>query len=560
MSHPNSQRTPLGCLYHWEKTAPNTVHLTQPVGGGKVVDYTWAQIMNEVRRMAAHLKSLNLPPQSQIALLAKNTAHWMMADWAIWMAGHVTVPLYPTLNSETVRYILEHSESKLLFIGKLDEWKDMKPGVPDSMPLITLPMAPADIAGAKWDDIIAKTAPLQGEPDRELDEMATIVYTSGSTGQPKGVMQSFRSFNICGTLMHSVIPANASDRMLSYLPLAHVAERLVTQNNSTYHGFHVFFADSLSTFVADLRRARPTIFFSVPRLWTKFQLGVCDKLPLKKQKLMFAIPFLGKKVKRKILEQLGLQDVRIAITGAAPLPPPSIAWYRSLGLELLEAFGMSENFAYSHFTRPGMARIGYVGNTNPDVECRIDPETHEILVKSPAQMMGYFKAPEVTATCYTADGFFRTGDMGEIDQQGRLKVTGRVKELFKTSKGKYVAPVPIENKVGAHPKVEAVCVGGANQPATFALVLLSEETRKIVAGGGDRTAIDSELTELLEQVNSTLDPHEHMQFAVIVKDAWGIDNGFLTPTMKIKRNIIEKRYEPQVDQWFSTRKTVIWEG
>ncbi|MGH8430385.1 MAG: AMP-binding protein, partial [Solimonas sp.] len=332
MSTAPDTRTPLACLYHWEKTCPQTVHLTQPIGGGQVIEYTWAQIMDQVRRMATHLQSLALPPRSQIALLAKNTAHWMMADWAIWMAGHVTVPLYPTLNADTVRYILEHSDSRLLFVGKLDGWDMMKPGVPAGMPQIALPMAPAG-AGESWEEIVARSAPLQGEPDRGLDEMATIIYTSGSTGQPKGVMQSFGSFNIAGTLMHDVIPARADDRMLSYLPLAHVAERLVTQNNSTYHGFHVFFAESLETFVSDLRRARPTIFFSVPRLWTKFQLGVSAKLPPEKQKLLFRIPFVGRKVKRKILEQLGLQDVRIAITGAAPLPAPSIAWYRSLGLE-----------------------------------------------------------------------------------------------------------------------------------------------------------------------------------------------------------------------------------
>ncbi|AXQ29722.1 AMP-binding acetyl-CoA synthetase [Solimonas sp. K1W22B-7] len=552
-------RTPLACLYHWEKTTPDTIHLTQPVGGGKVVDYRWNELMDEVRRMAAHLQSLNLPPRSQVAILAKNTAHWMMADWAILMAGHVSVPLYPTLNAETVRYILDHSESKLLFIGKLDEWEQMKSGVPAGMPSITLPLAPEGAPGEKWEDIIARTAPLQGNPDRALDEMATIVYTSGSTGQPKGVMQTFRSFNVCGTMMHDVIPANSSDRMLSYLPLAHVAERLVVQNSSTYHGFRVFFAESLNTFVQDLRRARPTIFFSVPRLWTKFQLGVLDKLPLKKQKLLFSIPFVGKKLKYKILEQLGLQDVRVAFTGAAPLPPPTVAWYRSLGLELLEAYGMSENFAYSHFTRPGSARVGYVGPTNLGVSCRIG-DNGEILVKSPAQMLGYYKEPEKSAECYTDDGFFKTGDMGEIDEQGRLRITGRVKELFKTSKGKYVAPVPIENKIGAHPKIEAVCIGGANQPATFALVLLSEDARKHVAAGGDRAAIGTELTSLMDQVNETLDPHEQIQFAVVVKDIWNIDNGFLTPTMKIRRNIIEKRYEPNVDQWFDSRKSVIWES
>ncbi|MEQ1440161.1 AMP-binding protein [Fontimonas sp. SYSU GA230001] len=553
------ERTPLACLYHWEKTRPDAIHFTQPIGGGQVVQYTWAQIMDQVRRMAAHLKSLNFPAGSQIALLGKNSAHWIMADWAIWMAGHVSVPLYPTLNAETVRYILQHSESKLLFVGKLDEWASMKPGVPAELPVITLPLAP-QTEGQKWDEIVARTQPMKENPDRGFDELATIVYTSGSTGQPKGVMQSFRSFNIAGTLLQSLFPLTVADRMLSYLPLAHVAERMVVENNSTYHGFQVFFAESLETFVTDLRRAKPTMFFSVPRLWTKFHLGVCGKMPLDKQNKLFRIPFLGKKVKRKILENLGLEHVRVAFTGAAPLPPNIVAWYRTLGLDLLEAYGMSENMAYSHFTRPGDSKIGFVGPPNPGVECRIDPDTGEVLVKSPAQMMGYYKEPEKTAECYTPDGFFRTGDMGEVDEQGRLRITGRVKELFKTSKGKYVAPVPIENKLGAHPKIEVVCVGGANQPATFALILLSEEQRKAAADAAAREAINAEFKTLMDEVNQSLDPHEQLEFAVVVKEPWTIDNGFLTPTMKIKRNVIEKRYEPMVEQWFKTRQPVIWES
>ncbi|HXG29502.1 MAG TPA: AMP-binding protein [Nevskiales bacterium] len=559
MSMALADKTPLGCLYHWEKTTPDAIHFTQPVGGGQVVDYTWAQIMDQVRRMAAHLKSLDFPPRSQIALLGKNSAHWIMADWAIWMAGHVTVPIYPTLNAETVRYILEHSESKLLFVGKLDDWPMMKPGVPSGLPVIRLPLSP-QTEGGSWDDLVAHTAPLQGEPDRDMNELATIVYTSGSTGQPKGVMQAFKSFNVCGTLMSDIMPVGPDDRMISYLPLAHVAERIVVENMSTYYGFRVFFAESLDTFLTDLRRARPTIFFSVPRLWTKFHLAVCDKLPLKKQKLLFLIPGLGRKVKRKILEQLGLENVRVALTGAAPLPPPIIAWYRSLGLELLEAYGMSENMAYSHFTLPGKARIGYVGHANRGVECKIDPDTHEVLVKSPGQMMGYYKMPEQTAASYTADGFFKTGDMGEMDSEGRLRITGRVKELFKTSKGKYVAPVPIENKLGAHPKIEAVCVSGANQPATFALVLLSEDTRKALAANTlDRKTIEDDLAALLDQVNATVDPHEALEFIVVVNTPWTIDNGMLTPTMKIKRNVIEKRYEALIDRWFASRQKVIWE-
>ncbi len=559
MSEDITTQSPLARLYHWEKTRPDTVHFVQPVGGGAVEEYTWKQAMSEARRMAAYLQSMNLPAGSSIALLGKNSAHWIIADWAIWMAGHVTVPLYPTLNDETVQYILEHSESKLLFIGKLDDWDIMKAGVPAEMPRVLLPLAPTGIAGESWREIIDQTAPLEGEPDRDLEDLATIVYTSGSTGRPKGVMQSFRAFNVCAALMRDIVPVDENDRMLSYLPLAHVAERIVVENNSNYYGMTVYFAESLATFLNDIKRARPTIFFSVPRLWTKFQQGVCDKLPLKKQKVLFNIPLLGKKLKRKVLDGLGLGEVRIALTGAAPLPPPTIQWYRDLGLELLEAFGMSENMAYSHFTRPGQARVGYVGHANTGVECKIDPESGEVLVKSPAQMLGYYKQPEVTAECYTEDGFFKTGDMGEIDEQGRLKITGRVKDLFKTSKGKYVAPVPIENKMGAHPQIEVICVGGANQPATFGLVLLSEDTRAALDNGQDRAEIEKELESLMDEVNPTLDPHEELAFVVVVREPWSIENGMLTPTMKIKRNVIEARYEPMVEAWAASRQKVIWE-
>ncbi len=551
-------RTPLACLYHWEKTRPDAVHFTQPIGNGQVVDYSWGQILDQVRRMATHIKSLGLPAGSHIAILGKNSAHWIMADWAIWMAGHVSVPLYPTLAADTVRYILEHSEAKLVFIGKLDGWQAMKPGLPAGLPIITLPLAP-DTEGQRWDELVAKSAPLQGEPDRGFDELATIVYTSGSTGQPKGVMQSFRSFNVCGTLLNKLFALNTDDRMLSYLPLAHVAERLVVENNSTYVGFHVYFAESLATFVTDLRRARPTMFFSVPRLWTKFHLGVCDKLPLKKQKVLFRIPVLGRKVKHKILTQLGLQHVRVAFTGAAPLPPAIVDWYRTLGLDLLEAYGMSENFAYSHFTRPGDSKIGYVGPPNPQVECRIG-DNGEVLVKSPAKMMGYFKELAKTAESYTNDGFFMTGDMAEVDKQQRLKITGRVKDLFKTSKGKYVAPVPIENKLGASPLIEAVCVGGANQSETFALVLLSEETRNSLGNEGRRDEVAGDLATLMNEVNEGLDPHEQMAFTVIVSEPWTIDNGFLTPTMKLRRNIVEAHYEPRISNWFKKKQPVIWEA
>ncbi len=560
MSADNRTATPLQAFYDWERSQPDRVYLTQPVPGGGVVEYTWAEVGQQARRMAAWLRHQGYPEKSQIGLLGKNSAHWIIADLAIWMAGHVSVPLYPTLNADTVAYILEHSEAKLLFIGRLEDgdWAEMQKGIPQGLPCIRLPMAP-EADTPTWDDTIDGVEPLSGEVARDPEEMATIVYTSGSTGRPKGVMLSFGAMGACAHGVHDVVDLNDSDRVLSYLPLAHVLERFLVECNSLRYGFQVFFADSLNTFLNDLRRARPTVFASVPRLWVKFQLGVLEQMPEKKQKFLFRIPILGRIVKKKILEKLGLENVRYAVTGSAPLSASTLAWYRSLGLELLEGYGMSENFGYSHGTQPGTARVGYVGQSAPGVETRI-AENGEILVKSPGTMMGYFKDEEKTREAFTEDGFLMTGDMGEIDEAGRLKITGRVKELFKTSKGKYVAPVPIENKLANHPKVEVVCVAGANQTQPYCLVMLSEDAHRAVDQGESWDQLSKELEALIQETNRSLDPHEHVQFAVVVKEQWTIENGFLTPTMKIKRNVIEERYEPKVAEWYAAKQAVIREA
>lgn len=546
---------------HWAETTPDRVYMTQPVNG-EVTTYTWRQCADEVRRVATYLNSLGLPKGSSIALLGRNSAHWIMADLAIWLAGYVTVPLYPTLNGETAGYILEHSEARLLIIGKMDGkadgWRDIAPMIPADMPLIGLPLCPRkDIM--QWEDIVARVEPRNDLPLPDPESLATIVYTSGSTGQPKGVMHSFGTMvSVAGSLRDTYHVTN-EERMLSYLPLAHVAERAVLETSSLYFGFQVFFSEGLETFQQDLQRAQPTIFFSVPRLWTKFYLGVNEKLPPKKQKILFRIPVLSGLIKRKVLKQLGLDKCRLAITASAPLPPNIIQWYRDLGLELLDVYGMTENFGYSHGSRPGEVRVGYVGHCNPGVICRI-ADNGEVQVKSPGQMMGYYKNPEKTAEDMTDDGFLKTGDRGEIDEQGRLKITGRVKELFKTSKGKYVAPVPIEQKLNRHPKVEVICVTGPSQPQPFALLMLSlDAVAELEQQKLEREQLTQEFNELLDEVNQSLEDHEKLDYVVVVKDQWTMENGFLTPTMKIKRNIIEDRYLPHADTWITHRQTVIWE-
>ncbi|WP_022955965.1 AMP-binding protein [Perlucidibaca piscinae] len=562
MSRYASRSTLLHCFMLWAETSPRQVYMTQPMPGGQTLEITWGEAADQVKRVANHIKSLNLPAQSSIALLGRNSAHWILADLAIWMAGHVTVPLYPTLNWDTAEYVLDHAEVKLLMIGKMDGvadgWNDIGPNLPEDLPKIGLPLCPrSDIP--QWKDIVAGTEPVSEVVLPATDALATIVYTSGSTGRPKGVMHSFGTMVSVANALRDTYKISRNERMLSYLPLAHVAERAVVETASLYFGFQVFFADKLETFQQDLQRARPTVFFSVPRLWTKFYLAINEKLPPSKQKVLFNLPIISTLVKRKILKQLGLDQVRLAITASAPLPPNILQWYHGIGLELLDVYGMSENFGYSHGSRPGEVRPGYVGHANPGVQCKI-ADNGEVLVKSPGQMMGYYKAPEKTAEDLTDDGFLKTGDRGEIDEQGRLKITGRVKELFKCSKGKYIAPVPIEQKLNNHPKVEVICVTGPGQPQPFALFMLSLDAQAELKDGRlDKATLTEEFKSLLASVNATLEDHEKLDYVVVVKDQWTMDNGYLTPTMKIKRNIIEDRYLPNADAWLAMRQKVVWE-
>ncbi|HNL37301.1 MAG TPA: AMP-binding protein, partial [Agitococcus sp.] len=219
------KQTLLHCLLYWEKNTPSGIYLTQPFGNGVVKDYTWQQVGNEVRRIAAYIQSLNLPPKSNIALLGRNSAHWIMADLAIWMSGHVTVPLYPTLNGETAEYIFEHSEAKLLIVGKMDGkadgWKEIKTVIPQGLPIIAAPLSPPELSSQpQWDDLVAKTEPLKNPTMPQLDDIATIVYTSGSTGKPKGVLHSFRTMIVITSGMEEIWGFSSSERMLSYLPLA----------------------------------------------------------------------------------------------------------------------------------------------------------------------------------------------------------------------------------------------------------------------------------------------------------------------------------------------------
>jgi long-chain acyl-CoA synthetase len=549
---------PLPCLYRWERERTNQVYLTQPTGGGRVLDITWREAADQVRRAATWLASQGWPEGSRVAIIGKNSAHWILADLAIQMAGHISIPIYPTFNGEALTYILEHSEARACFVGKMDDTANLQTGVPANVPLITLPLAPALKATLGWSDLLAQNAPMTGEPAPHIDAVSTIIYTSGTTGKPKGVVHSYRTMAWGVTSATRRVRMDVHDRYISYLPLAHVAERMLIEQASLRYGGRVFFAEALDTFVQDLQRARPTIFFSVPRLWVKFQHGIHSKMPAKKLNLLMDLPIIGGIVRRKILKGLGLDQCRVAAGGAAPMPADVLQWYRKLGLDLIEVYGMTENCGVSHSTLPGSRQIGTVGLPYDLVESRIDPDNGEILVRSPAVMLGYYRDSEATAATITPDGWLRTGDKGKIDKDGFLSVTGRVKDIFKSSKGKYVAPAPIEDLLIRHPDIEACAVAGANLAQPLGLVMLSQEAMARSADPASRQLLTDSLARHLESVNAQLEPHERLACLAVAITSWTPENGFVTPTLKVKRMRIEEAYAGHYEEWLAMRKPVVW--
>ncbi|WP_421526189.1 AMP-binding protein [Pseudomonas yamanorum] len=549
-------RLPLQVFFDREARHPRQRFLVQPIKGGEVQTLTWAEAGHQARCAALWLRTRDLPQGSHIALISKNCAHWIIADLAIWMAGHVSVPLYPNLTADSVAHVLEHSEAALAFIGKLDDWPAMSAGVKADLPTISLPLCPEGEFDFTWADLQA-CSPIQDNPAPAASDLATIIYTSGTTGLPKGVMHNFGALAFAATRGTELFGLGEGDRLLSYLPLCHVAERMFVEMASIYTGQTVFFAESLDTFLTDLKRARPTALFGVPRIWTKFQMGVYSKIPASRLDTLLRLPFIGKRVGHKVLAGLGLDAVRVALSGAAPVPEALLVWYRRLGLDVLEVYGMTESCGYSHVCRPGEQKIGWIGPPCPDVEVRIGDDG-EVQVRSGATMLGYFKDPVKTAETITADGFLRTGDKGEQGADGRLRLTGRLKEIFKTSKGKYVAPAPIENRLAEHARIEQVCVVGDGLSAPMGLCVLSVVGLQDADGQG-RQALQGSLERLLEEVNQTLDKHERLRQLVVVKDSWAVENGFLTPTLKIKRNVIESVYGPQFLDWSARSEAVLWQ-
>lgn len=544
--------------YHWERTCGDDEFLTQPLSETRR-SWTWAQTMDEARRMASFLKARGWPPGSRIVILSGNCAWWIMADLAIWMAGHVSVPIYASSTVDSGTRLMQHCDPVACFIGPL-ETPGLAQAIPANALCIRLPNATStECTGpTNWESAIAENAPIEGDPVRTADELATIIYTSGTTGNPKGVMHSFAAISHCVLAVTQFTGRHGRERLFSYLPLAHIAERALTEAAALSQNWQVNFSEGMQTFLRDLEAARPTVFFSVPRLYAKFQQKVWEKMPESRLEMLLHVPLAGDLVRKEIIKHLGLSTVRLAGSGSAGMPMDLLLWWRHLGLPLAEGFGTTEA-GITHTAPNGEFRAGYVGRGASKVETRIAPNG-ELLIKSPMNMLGYYKDPELTRQAFTEDGFIKTGDLGELDSEGWLKINGRIKEQFKTSKGKYVLPSGIEAILGRNPAIEACLVLGADWPAPCAAVVLTPQARQSASTENGRHALEHALQQALDAANSKLENYERLKLLAIVDGGWTIDRGFLTPTMKMKRPVLEAFYGPCVADWMARNKPIVWDA
>jgi long-chain acyl-CoA synthetase len=322
------------------------------------------------------------------------------------------------------------------------------------------------------------------------------------------------------TVMEALGEELKDEVFFSYLPLSHIAERMVVEYCGIFTGGTIYFPESLQTFSKDLQAAQPTIFLAVPRIWEKFREEISKKIPSTRLSFLLRLPVLGTALRKLLQKKLGLSRVRFALSGASPLHPSLPVFFNQLGIIIQEAYGMTENMALATINRKKAVKIGTVGPSYPGVELVIGAD-HEVLTKSPANMIGYYKEPALTAASFE-NGFLKTGDEGRLDEEGYLTITGRIKDLFKTSKGKYVAPAPIEKLLLEHSVFEQVCVVGSGESNALALCMLNATSQSV-------KELYEKLSAIRRQVNQQLETHEQLAKLVVVRDEWTIANGFFTP-------------------------------
>ena len=542
-------RLPLAQFAHNVSRHPNKTWLHQPANR-QWFTLTWSQADDQARRIATGLLAQGFEKGDRIAILAKNSAEWFIADLAIMMAGMISVPVYSTAGTSIIRHVMEHSGAKAVFVGKLDSTAAAEQALSSGTPIITFPY-PTLKGSDSFNDWLEKYEPLQDIHEPEPEDTLTLVYTSGSTGLPKGVVLTHDNLAASSNDASTVYNEHRPNRCMSYLPLAHITERSLVEIVSFYRPSDIYFVESVETFIDDVRHAQPTVFISVPRLWTKFQAEILSKVPDQKLQRLLKIPFIGRLVAAKIRKGLGLNKAYVFASGTAPISPGILEWYKRLGMPISEGWGMTETSGLSCGNIPFRTRhIGTIGKTRNCVEMKLSDDG-EILIRGKAIFKEYYRNPKATDESFV-DGWFRTGDLGVLQRDGSWKIIGRVKEQFKTAKGKYVAPVPIESLLARNSDIEQVCVMGVGRKQPLAVVVMNEQSRQKTDDLHER------LEKTLNEVNGELEGHERLDHLIVSDEVWGIDNDMLTPTLKIKRNKLEERYSGFLTRSF--KDPIIWEN
>ncbi len=473
-------------ILKWAEERPNEIYLKQIINR-EFVTYTYSEVADQALKLVTALEKLGAKPGDKIALISKNCAEWFICDLAFMLGDFISVPVFPTAGADTIEYCITHSESNIVIAGKLDDaaaTQEVFAKLPEVIS-ISLPYDSAPKCQHTFTGLISEATPSNSRPIHHDDKLMSIVYTSGTSGLPKGAMLTYGAFNWSVQQLVDHIGIEPSDRLFSYLPLAHITERVYIFGSSIKGGILTAFPESLDTFIEDVKMQRPTLFISVPRLWTLFQQRIQDKLPQRKLNILLKIPFINSLIKKKLADGLGLDQARVLGCGSAPVSPALLEWYRSVGLNITEAWGMTESFAYSTINYPFRAdKIGTVGNAGPGIDLKI-AEDDEILVRGQGLFSGYYKNDIATQEAFNDDGWLHTGDIGAIDAEGYLSIQGRKKDTFKTAKGKFVAPVPIEKKLFEYSRVEMMCLIGLGSQVQFCL--LSRTTFRTLIASDMRT-------------------------------------------------------------------------
>ncbi|PST93280.1 AMP-dependent synthetase [Photobacterium sp. NCIMB 13483] len=546
-------QTPADMIIKWANERPDDVYLKQIINR-KFVNYTYASVADKALRLVTAFQQLGIQPGDRIALISKNCAEWFICDLAMMLGGYVSVPIFPTAGADTITHCIDHSDAALVIIGKLDSPTVINNVITNhaSLPTIAFSYPGTPTCQYQFDDLIEQYSPTTERRTHHDTDLMSIVYTSGTSGMPKGAMLTYGAFVWSSHKIIEHIGLESNERLFSYLPLAHITERVYIFGSSIMSGLQVAFPESLDTFIDDVKMHKPTIFVSVPRLWTLFQQRIQDKLPQPKLNILLKIPFISTFIKRKLAQGLGLDQARVLGCGSAPVSAGLLSWYESIGLNITEAWGMTESFAYSTLNHPYRSdKIGTVGRAGPGIELKIAADK-EILVRSKGLFSGYYNNPQATQESFDNDGWLYTGDIGDVDSDGYLTIQGRKKDTFKTAKGKFVSPVPIEKRLMDLGNFEMVCLIGSGMAAPILLAIAHNYTQF------DQSRYEKKLQSIIEKINTELESHQKIKGVLMIKEPWSIDNGILTPTLKIKRHVLEQHYATLDDNW-NNKQLIKWQ-